>query len=108
MPAEGAVLGGAAHVVRSLRWAIVAAMFSRGLASCGWNGTRLSAVLKDAGYIIFGIDDATARLRRLGLLEEVDEQNIVALAEEHVRTLRRFGGGLVMRLQDVRRCSGAA
>ena len=91
--AEGAVLAGSSRVLQEYRPAIVAEVFSRSLHGSGWDRARVGALLDDAIYDLFAIDDDTARLTRLASLETVDEQNIVALPREQV-------GSVLARLQD--------
>jgi FkbM family methyltransferase len=87
--AEGIALTGAARVLQRYRPAIVLEIFSRSLQSTGWDRARLTALLRSARYCLFRIDEATARPVRLLALDEIDEQNAIALPDESVDTTVR-------------------
>ena len=89
--AEGAVLAGASQVLRSRRPAVIAEVFSRSLQANGWDRARLARLFATVGYELFAIDDATAQLIRLRTLDDIDEENVVALPAERVdSTLTRL------------------
>jgi FkbM family methyltransferase len=85
--AEYAALVGARGVLSKFRPALVLELFSRSLQAHGVTIGQLAGLLHESGYRTFRIDDATARLEPLNELEAADEQNIVALPQERVRTL---------------------
>jgi hypothetical protein len=78
---------GARGVLSKFRPALVLELFSRSLQAHGVTIGQLAGLLHESGYRTFRIDDATARLEPLNELEAADEQNIVALPQERVRTL---------------------
>lgn len=88
---EGTVLTGAAHVLQAFRPAVVLEVFSHSLQSAGWDRARLTGLLHSAGYALFAIDDMTARLAHIAALDQVDEENVVAIPNERVEaTLARI------------------
>jgi FkbM family methyltransferase len=79
---EGSVLAGAAALLRAHRPAVVMEVCARALAANGWSAARVDALLRDAGYVCYAIDDATGSLERVDTLTASDEQNVVALPAE--------------------------
>ena len=85
--AEGAVLTGATETLRTHRPALVAEVFSRSLEATGWDRARLTALFAGAGYELFSLDDQTAHPVPLRSLQDIDEQNVLALPQERVKAL---------------------
>jgi FkbM family methyltransferase len=77
--AEYAALRGAAHVLASLRPALIIEVFSSALAAHGATAAQLERLLRESAYRLFRIDDHTAALHPLESIAEADEQNLVAL-----------------------------
>jgi FkbM family methyltransferase len=80
--AELAALTGARRVLGEHRPVLVVEVFSRSLEANGATPEALEQLLGEARYRLFAIDDSTARLAAITSLDDVDEQNIVALPIE--------------------------
>jgi hypothetical protein len=84
---EGEAISGGASLIARDRPSLIIEVFERTLQSTGWTVARLEDLLTDAGYLIFDVDDATARLHQVTSLSGLDEQNVVALPEERHREI---------------------
>lgn len=77
--AECAALRGAAALIRACRPVLIIEVVSAALVANGSTREQLEQVLRELGYDLFRIDEATADLVPLPGLAEIDEQNVVAL-----------------------------
>ena len=91
--AEEAALRGASRMLRSHRPAIVAEVFSPSLQANGSSPAAVEALLRDANYLLFRIDDSTASLEPIEHLTAIDGQNVVALPRERVTSLSGLSVG---------------
>ena len=89
--AEGAVLQGAARVLRDLRPSLIFEVFSRSLKANDSSVKDVEEQLRRGRYQLYSISDDSARLHPLDSLAARDEQNVVALpAERSARILERL------------------
>jgi len=77
--AETAAIAGAARLLEERRPALVLEINARALRANGSDRGELQALLSDAEYRVFRIDDATGRLVARADLANVDQENVVAL-----------------------------
>jgi len=80
--AEGAALLGGRRVLREHRPALIVEVFAQALAANAWTVDNLQRLLREAGYRLFSIDDATAALTPVEELNDIGERNVAALPEE--------------------------
>lgn len=86
---EAAALAGAVELLDRRRPALVVEIVGRALEANGSSPTELEALLHEAGYRFYAIDDS-ASLAPLSTLHGVDEENVVALpVEESERFVAR-------------------
>jgi FkbM family methyltransferase len=88
--AEDAALRGGSRMLSSHRPAIVAEVFSPSLQANGSSPAAVEALLRDADYLLFRIDDSTASLEPIDHLTDIDGQNFVALPREHATSMSRL------------------
>jgi FkbM family methyltransferase len=82
--AELMALRGARRILTSLRPILIIEVFDQALRKGGASAEDVRLLLRDLGYFLWEIDDATGALSRGATLPSSDSSNMVAIPEERV------------------------